>query len=236
MKKIIPNLFTLSNLACGNLAIIAIFSQLYSVALGLVLACLIFDFLDGFAARQLGVHSEMGKQLDSLADVVSFGVVPGVFLFMLMRTAMDVGGEPIPAFLPYITVLVPLFTALRLARFNLDTEQEDFFMGLPSPANALFLTTYAYWALTTSDTFARDLLMHPFLITLSVVGTSLFLVARIPMLSLKLKGRSWRQNRARILLMVFSTLLIILFRFRAVAFIFPLYLLLSFIFNPKKRN
>lgn len=236
MKKIIPNLFTLSNLASGNLAIIAIFSHLYSVALGLIIAALVFDFLDGFAARQLGVHSEMGKQLDSLADIVSFGVAPGVFLFMLMRTAMDQGSEPIPAFLPYITVLIPIFTALRLARFNVDTEQEDFFIGLPSPAGALFLTTYSYWALTTDDVFARDLLMHPFLITLCVIGTSLFLVARIPMLSLKFKNSSWRENRGRILLILLSVVLIVLFRFRAVAFIFPLYLLLSFIINAQKRK
>lgn len=234
LKSNLPNILTLANLASGALAIIATFEQRYDLLLWLLAASLVFDFLDGLVARALKVHSELGLQLDSLADMVSFGLAPGLLWFKIFSLAPD-GGEPLPAFLPYISLLIPLFSALRLAKFNIDTRQSENFIGLPTPANAVLIYSLAIWALNTDNTTTEAILLHPFFLSAITIASSLLLVAELPMLSLKVKDFSWKNNKARILLVVAIVLLFALLRFRALAFIIPLYLLISLLFKPGKK-
>ncbi len=234
MKSYIPNLLTLSNLGCGLLAIISIFGGDYILAAWLVGFSLVFDFLDGFAARLLGVHSELGKQLDSLADLVSFGVVPGLLMFKLFKMSW-MSGEPSVDFLPYIALLIPLFSALRLAKFNIDTRQADYFIGMPTPANTIFLFSVGLMAIYTDNSTLQNVLLHPFLLTGLTVLTSFLLVAELPLLSLKVKNLKWQENKGRIVLLLAILILVLVFRFRAIAFIIPLYLLLSLIFKPNRQ-
>jgi len=234
LKANLPNILTLANLASGALAIIATFEQRYDLLLWLLAASLIFDFLDGLVARALKVHSELGLQLDSLADMVSFGLAPGLLWFKVFSLAAD-GGEPLPAFLPYLALLIPLFSALRLAKFNIDTRQSENFIGLPTPANAVLIYSLALWALNTDNATTEAILLHPFFLTAIAIASSLLLVAEIPMLSLKVKDFSWKNNKARILLVVAIVLLFTLLRFRALAFVIPLYLLISLLFKPGKK-
>lgn len=234
LKANLPNILTLANLASGALAIIATFEQRYDLLLWLLAASLVFDFLDGLVARALKVHSELGLQLDSLADMVSFGLAPGLLWFKVFSLAAD-GGEPLPAFLPYLALLIPLFSALRLAKFNIDTRQSENFIGLPTPANAVLIYSLALWALNTDNATTEAILLHPFFLTAIAIASSLLLVAEIPMLSLKVKDFSWKNNKARILLVVAIVLLFALLRFRALAFVIPLYLLISLLFKPGKK-
>lgn len=151
MKKHIPNILTLANLFCGILAIKVGFSEHYYLAAFLVVLGAFFDFWDGFAARLLKVQGEIGKQLDSLADMVTFGVAPGVVMYSFLKYYFavkgDLGSEWLPdyvspitydVFIPMIAFVIPLLSAVRLAKFNISTDQSDKFIGLPTPANALF--------------------------------------------------------------------------------------------------
>ena len=138
-------MLTLLNLLCGCLAIISTFHKSFELTAILLIMAAVFDFFDGFAARLLGVHSELGKQLDSLADMVTFGVVPGFVMYQLIIYAIGSGAaylgpdEPV-WYLAYAGMLIPLFSAYRLAKFNIDTRQSDQFIGLPTPANALLIS------------------------------------------------------------------------------------------------
>lgn len=232
MKSALPNLITLLNLACGLLALLALQEQHYWLAAALIGGSLLADFLDGFLARLLGVHSEVGLQLDSLADVVSFGVVPGFFLWELFGQARF-EQEPIPAFLPYLSFLVPLFAALRLARFNVDTRQQEHFLGLPTPALTLFIFSAGLWGLHTEAEGVKAFLLHPMWLTVLSLGGALLLVVEWPLLSLKVKEWTWRANRARLIFLAGVAVLLLILRWRALAFIIPLYLLVSAIFRPR---
>lgn len=228
-------MLTLANLACGILAIIALFEGRMDLIFWLLGASLLFDLLDGLVARALGVHSEMGLQLDSLADMVSFGLAPGIALFLTFQEAGR-SGEPLPDFLPYLALLVPLFSALRLAKFNIDDRQSEHFIGLPTPANSILIYSICLWAFGTDNKTTEAILLHPFLLSALSVGSSLLLVAELPLMSFKVKAFTWKGNRARILLAVLIIALFAIFRFRALAFVIPLYLLMSILFKPGKGN
>tara|TARA_B100001115_G_C15748196_1_gene365632 strand:+ start:93 stop:803 length:711 start_codon:yes stop_codon:yes gene_type:complete len=233
-KRNLPNMLTLANLASGVLAIIALFEGRWDLILWFLGASLVFDFLDGLVARALGVHSELGLQLDSMADLISFGLAPGIALFHTFQEAGR-SGEPLPEFLPYLALLVPIFSALRLAKFNLDDRQEEFFIGLPTPSNAILLYSLCLWAQTTSNPTTEAILLHPFFLTALSIISSLLLVAELPLMSFKIKDWSWKANRSRIILVLGIVVLFALLRFRALAFIIPLYLLISLLFKPGKR-
>ena len=132
IKSHIPNILTLANLFCGILAIKVGFSEHYFLAAFFVVLGAFFDFLDGFAARLLKVQGELGKQLDSFADMVTFGVAPGVVMYSFLSSFI------LDSYIPYISFVIPLLSAVRLAKFNIDSNQSDKFIGLPTPANALF--------------------------------------------------------------------------------------------------
>lgn len=235
MKSIIPNTLTLSNLACGLFAIYAIFTNDYVMAGILIVFAQVFDFLDGFVARLLKVNSEMGKQLDSLADMVSFGVVPGFMVFKLFKISMQ-GVEPFPDFLPFIAFLIPIFSALRLAKFNIDTRQTDHFIGLPTPANTILIMSVALYGIYGDGENINQLILHPFFLVALTLITSFLLVAEIPLLSLKFKSMNFKENRSRFLLLLMIIVLFLIFRMRAFVFIIPLYIILSLFFKPTKNQ
>lgn len=233
MKKQIPNILTLSNLAAGLFAIQAIFREDFQIAAWLLGASLLFDFLDGLTARALKVHSELGLQLDSLADLVSFGVAPGFLWFSTFQHGAAV--EPMPSFLPYLAFLIPIFSALRLAKFNIDTRQSEHFIGLPTPANAIALYALALWANYGGD-YVQQILLHPFLLTVISLLSPILLVAEIPLLSLKFKDLKWQGNQARVILILLAIVLFVSLRFRAFAFVIPLYLIISLFNNRVNRK
>lgn len=216
IKQQIPNALTCTNLICGCLGIISVFQGSLEWAAYFIYIAALFDFADGFAARLLNVQGELGKQLDSLADVVSFGVLPGFILFRLMNEAQ--GGQ-----WAYLAMLVPAFSALRLAKFNIDPRQSDSFIGVPTPANALLIS-----ALPFASTHFPALLGLPVLATVAVV-MSLLLVAELPLLALKFKGWNWQQYKFQYILLLAGLVLLFTFKFAAIPLIILIYIGLSII-------
>lgn len=237
MKKHVPNLITCMNVTSGTVALYAAFNGQLYIAAWLVILAMVFDFFDGFAARLLHVKSEMGKELDSLADVVSFGVVPSVLAFFLIYDL--VCGEATVQLwergLMYVPLLIPAFSAYRLAKFNLDTRQAQSFIGLPTPSNALF------WAMLVftryhEETFFLEMWGKPWLLALSALVLAILLISEIPMFSLKLTRFSWNGNS---LLYCFLGATIIGFAFwgvKALSCMIPVYILISCYDFKKKLN
>ncbi len=187
----------------------------------------IFDFFDGFAARLVKVSSELGKQLDSLADMVSFGALPGFFIYSLL--AKETENELIP----FLGILIIIFSALRLAKFNIDTRQSEVFIGLPTPANAIFITSLVY--LNEMNLFSSWLLTLPSLITTTVVF-SLLLVAEIKLMSLKFKTFGFGPNLPRYLLILMSVVLLLVWNKAAISLIIVGYILFSLVINVKNSS
>lgn len=229
MKKHIPNLFTLGNLFCGLLAIneILVHHNMERVAY-LVIGGLFFDFLDGMIARLLKVSGELGKQLDSLADMVTFGVVPGLIAYVILQ---DMNFS-----YPVLGLMITLFSALRLAKFNIDTRQTDSFIGMPTPANTMLwisvpiiLTSNVYWM--------ADFFDHSWVIAILVIVSSFLLTSEVKLLALKFKNFSWHENKIRWVLIILSLLVVFSLAFVynnifiPLPFVIFLYLILSVINN-----
>lgn len=217
MKSIIPNSFTLSNLLCGCLALISIFNGEIELVPIFWAVALFMDYTDGLVARLLKVSSDLGKELDSLADMVSFGVVPGALLFYLINQTMHierVDFHDINTLWGVIGFLVTLFSCLRLAKFNLDDRQADTFIGLNTPSCTTFvlgLSLCAYYDLYDLRSF---ILQMPLLVLLAVI-LSYLLVAEIPMFSFKFKNLSWASNRYRYALIALIVTLLVTLQFGA---------------------
>ncbi|MCA1763339.1 MAG: CDP-diacylglycerol--serine O-phosphatidyltransferase [Cryomorphaceae bacterium] len=228
IKSQIPNFFTLSNLLCGAVAVFLVSQNELAIAAGLILLAAVFDFIDGFAARLLGVANDLGKQLDSLADLISFGLAPA---FIAVHLAGGFEGDfSILAFTP---LLMAPFAAYRLGKFNIDDRQTDTFLGLPTPANALFWLSFPL-ILEFSGT-GGDFLGEAYSaflnsaagIALASLAACLLMVSEIPMISLKFKSLKWKGNQSRIALIVIAVVFFSIFRVRALPIILLLYILLS---------
>ncbi len=202
MKKHIPNILTCLNVICGTVAIIeaAAFERLYIAAI-FILVGMVFDFLDGFCARLLNCSSPIGKELDSLADICTFGVAPAVCAFMLLDSAGAI-------YMRYIVVLIPALSAYRLAKFNLDERQKENFIGLPTPANALFWVTLILGAVWAPGLYIT-LFNHTTVLVIAVVILSILLVTEIPMFSLKVKSLKWSENRVRYIYFIIAILFLV---------------------------
>lgn len=197
IKAQIPNLLTLLNLLFGVIGIIWVLEEQILTGAYFVLIAAGFDFLDGFVARLLKVQSDMGKELDSLADVVSFGVLPGLILFMMTKNSVSPD-----SYLPYLTLIVPMLSAYRLAKFNLDTRQSERFIGLPTPANALFLSTLPHLALNWP--ILGEWLSSPIVLIAIAWIFAILLVSEIPLIALKFKSIAFSKNRFRYILIFLS--------------------------------
>ncbi len=236
IKNHIPNSITLLNLTSG---IISIFfavkgnPQSLAVAGIFIFIAAGFDFFDGFSARLLNVKSELGLQLDSLSDVVSFGVAPGFILFQMLNLSHGKPMDEIDGtnFLPFLSIFVPWFSALRLAKFNIDKEQQNSFKGLPTPALAIFIASLPLirqHLYTNRGLFYMIITNTYFLLAVSIIG-GLLLVSNFPMFSLKFHTYGWKENMIKYSFLIISLILIIFLQIVAVPFILLVYLFFALI-------
>lgn len=216
MKRHLPNFLTCCNLLCGCLGIVFLLEGRNVPAAYFVWVACVFDFFDGFAARMLKVSSPIGKELDSLADVVSFGVLPSMVMYRMLADSTT--SEAIP----FIGFMIAMFSALRLAIFNVDETQRDSFKGLNTPANTLFITSLPLLRGTVGDW-----LYAPETLLLITVVFSFLLVSRIEIFALKFKNFSWADNKVRFTFLGLSVLLLIIFQVAAIPLIILLYIGLS---------
>ena len=199
IKKHIPNSLTCCNLMCGCMATGAAFYGNYRWAIVMIIVGAVFDFFDGMVARLLHVSSPIGKELDSLADVVTFGVAPSAILFHLFHHVhYPEFIQPIEDFLPYTAFLMAAFSALRLAKFNLDERQTSSFIGLPTPANALFWGSLV----VGQHAFLVSLKFNAVFLFLFMLLSCMLLVAEIPLFALKFKDLSWQNNSIKYIFLV----------------------------------
>jgi CDP-diacylglycerol--serine O-phosphatidyltransferase len=224
MKKHVPNFLTCCNLLCGAFGILYILSPASFGSVKLepayfVWAACIFDFFDGFAARWLKVSSPIGKELDSLADMVSFGLLPAFFMFQYLGAA--VVSDASMGVLPFVAFLIAVCSALRLAIFNVDETQTDSFRGVPTPANTLFITSLPF--LNEHLSFIGN----PWALSLLTIVFSLLLVSRFELFALKFKNFQWADNKLRFTFLLLAVLLLVIFQFAALPLIIILYILLS---------
>lgn len=227
----IPNTLTCLNLFSGCIACVMAFEAKYDLALGFIILGAVFDFFDGMMARLLNAPSAIGKDLDSLADDVSFGVAPSIIVFSLFKEMhYPAGMESIAPFFPYLAFLISVFSALRLAKFNNDTRQSTSFVGLPVPANALF------WASLVAG--AHDFLItdsfNPLYLLVLICLFSWLLVAEIPMFSLKFKSLSWKNNKISFIFLIVCIPFLVFLGVCSFAAIIVWYILLSLLTRKSK--
>lgn len=227
----IPNTVTCCNLLSGCIAAVMAFQQNYKAAIGFIILGAVFDFFDGMLARLLHVSHPIGKELDSLADDITFGFAPAAIVFSLFK---EVHYPEFMAswtcWMPYTAFLIAIFSALRLGKFNIDPRQSSSFIGLPTPANALFWGALVVGAHSwlTSDTFNA---LYLFIL---VVIMSLLLVAEVPMFSLKFHNLKWQDNKIRFLFLIVCIPLLIFMEISGFAVIIIWYIILSFLTKKKK--
>lgn len=228
ISKHIPNAITCLNLTSGCIACTLAFEGNFLGAACFVILGAVFDFFDGFAARWLHAYSAIGKELDSLADVISFGVAPGMMLFYALQSIL--AATSCGAYLPYLAFIIPAFSALRLAKFNIDERQTSSFIGLPTPANALFWISAVY---ATQQLAAQNVILYTTVALILVFVTSYLLVAEIPMFSLKIKSLQWNGNEFRYILVISAVVFVTLWGFLGISGTILLYVLLSIISRKK---
>jgi CDP-diacylglycerol--serine O-phosphatidyltransferase len=220
VRKHIPNFITMLNLFTGSVAVYFALNGNFTVSFFAILIAGLFDFLDGLAARALKAYSPMGKELDSLADVISFGLAPGFIVFSLVEQQSQ-----LPEWLKFVGLIIPVFSALRLAKFNIDENQTTSFIGLPTPANAIFWAGMGY-------SFSEWMIENPLLTIALTIILSGLLVSKLPMFSLKFKSLKWNQNRMQYIFLAGCVLLLIIFGWNAFALIIGWYILGSAILSP----
>jgi CDP-diacylglycerol--serine O-phosphatidyltransferase len=224
IKAQIPNLLTLLNLLFGVIGIVWVVRGEVMYGAYFVLIAAGFDFFDGFAARLLKVQSDIGKELDSLADVVSFGVLPGLILFEMTESAVEAD-----VLLPYLTLIVPMLSAYRLAKFNLDTRQSERFLGLPTPANALFLSTLPHLAYQWPA--LGNWITSPVALIILAWIFAILLVTEIPLIALKFKSFSFSKNIFRYSLIFLSLVFFAWLQLAGIPLVILAYIGLSVIEN-----
>ena len=224
----IPNFLTLCNLLCGCVGIVAVANGHLTQGAYLIWAAAAFDFADGLAARALKAYSSIGGDLDSLADMVSFGVLPGFIAFRLIEQASAVEGT----LLAYVGFSIAVFSALRLAIFNVDTRQKDQFIGLPVPASALLVSSLP---LGTLPVF-QEIVGNPIVLVSIVAVDSYLMVAQIPLLAFKFNSTSWRGNEIKFTFIAVALLLFFLLKTVAIPIIIIAYVIVSVLVNFQKTN
>ena len=220
LVKAIPNTLTLGNLISGCVGITFLIKGDITTAVYMIWLSALFDFLDGFAARLLTAYSDIGKQLDSLADMISSGVLPSLLLFILVSENTDI------MFLPYVTFSVATFSAIRLARFNLDDSQSINFRGMPTPASALLISGIGIWSQSNAGWF-NEISNNPYFLTITCILLSWLMVSKIEFASLKILDYKLKSNLLKILMVLISIILIMFYGLSAVAIIFYLYIVMA---------
>lgn len=230
VTKHIPNTLTSCNLISGCIAIVFALNANFSMALTFIVVGAVFDFFDGMSARLLGVSSPIGKELDSLADVVTFGVAPSSMIYSLLLILDKTGwNDTLAALVPYVAFVMAAFSALRLAKFNLDERQTTSFIGLPTPANALFWGALIVGGEEMLAEQSNVILLLVALVFLS----SWLLVAEIPMFALKFKHWGWHENKIKYVFIVSCLPILLIFRISGISVIIAWYIFLSIITSRK---
>jgi len=201
----------------------------------------VLDFFDGMAARALKAYSEIGKQLDSLADMVSFGAAPGFILYSMLRTSAIqhvFHNNHFNFYLLLIVFLIPVFSALRLAKFNIDTRQTESFIGLPTPANALFFSSLPLILNYQPMVFGFRVtgFFNPYVLIALAIIMSFLLVSELHLFALKFKNLKWVDNKPRFIFLILSLLMLIIFKFVAIPLIVFLYIIISILSNKKTTS
>lgn len=245
MKKHIPNIITLLNLFCGCIAVIfAVENNLFLAAVFVVLG-IVFDFFDGFAARLLNVKSELGLQLDSLADMITSGLVPGIVMFKLLEKTSHpfpvnledvlLGQETTPySFLPLIGLLITLASCYRLAKFNIDTRQTDSFIGLPTPANTLLILSLPLILMSNDVEWVNNLILNKWFLLGFTLLSCYLLNAELPLFSLKMKTYGFKDNITTYVFLITCVVLLAILSYTAIPLVILLYISLSVVINAKK--
>jgi CDP-diacylglycerol--serine O-phosphatidyltransferase len=228
MLKHIPNLLTISNLICGCIALYFTFHNNLVLAAYIIGLAAIFDFMDGAAARLLKVSNPMGKELDSLADMVSFGVVPGSVVFHLLEAST------LSAY-SFVALAIPAFSAYRLAKFNVDERQNENFIGLPTPANCLIFVSFPLITTFHGESMIASVIEIPEVLIALTLLLSLALVSELPLFSLKFKNLKYTDNKLRYFFVGMVVLLLALLQFSAIPLIVLLYFILSIVFNLRDQ-
>lgn len=234
MKKHIPNIITAGNAFMGTLAIVFIFENKPSYVLICILLALLFDFMDGLVARALSVTSEIGKQLDSLADMVTFGVLPGIMMYQVISNLTCQPGScssfppAVTTYLPLIAFLITVFSAFRLAKFNVSTDQETNFRGIPTPITALFIAGVYYNSFEPSG-FLSYLYCPTRLIVITLLASSL-LVSNDLFIAFKFKkGSKLNEKIPELLLVVISLVLMVVTKWQSAVYIYICYIVISYL-------
>ena len=238
IKKHIPNAITLLNLSTGLLAIIAIFRGYFDEAFIFVCLGIFLDFWDGFLARKFNVAGPLGVQLDSLADMVTCGVVPGLMMFRLFEDIQQTQPEYMlteetfyMGFVPYLGFLITIASCYRLANFNIDTRQTDSFIGLPTPANALVIMSIPMIQYANDFEMLTAILYNPYVLLVITLISAYILNAEIPLSSLKIKEFTWSKYKMQILFLIGSLVSFFILGFVAIPLIIISYVLVSVISN-----
>lgn len=228
ITRYIPNTLTCCNLISGSIATLFAVNHRYEHALVFIIVGAVFDFFDGFAARLFHVSGPMGKELDSLADVITFGLAPSMILFgvlssLVWQSGMDFLPTVVRAWLPFVAMVMAAFSALRLAKFNIDERQTGSFIGLPTPANALF------WGagLPFIETCGMDDLTLFVCLTVLELFMCWLMVSEVPMFALKFKHWGWRENRVKYIFILISAVMLAILQLAAVPLIILIYIVLS---------
>lgn len=232
IRRNIPNALTCGNLLCGCIGVVEAFHNNLLLSCILIGIALIFDFFDGFLARLLKVASPIGKDLDSLADMVTFGLLPSIIVYqLLMQSIPDLFGiwKAYPAF------IIAIFSAIRLAKFNNDPRQSDSFIGVPTPANAMLVASLPLIVHIEGGIW-KDIIINTNNLLIFSVVMSYLLVMEMPLIALKFKSFGWAGNEARYLLLLSTAILLLTLKIVAVPAILVLYILLSVIDNMRKKN
>ncbi len=243
IRKHIPNFITCLNIISGSIAVVLAIKGSLTIAVVFIFAAAIFDYFDGMAAHLLKAYSPIGKDLDSLADMISFGLAPGMLMMVMMEYSlfgMNVRAENFSTLsLWEITclssaLLIPVFSALRLAKFNIDTRQTTSFIGLPTPANAIFIAALAL--ITEHRKFAviDDIVLQPWVLLIITIAMSLLLVSELPLFSLKFRNLSWKENKVRFIFLGIATALIVTLNSYGIAAAILIFILISLLMKFKK--
>nr|WP_314897185.1 CDP-alcohol phosphatidyltransferase family protein [uncultured Flavobacterium sp.] len=231
IKKHVPNSITLLNLFCGCIALVFAFHRNFEMAFYFVSLGIFLDFFDGFFARLFKVSSPLGLQLDSLADMVTSGVVPGLVMYQMMVDNSTAASESYLQIFPYLGFLIALGSCYRLANFNIDTRQTDSFIGLPTPANALFILSLPLVLHYSDSLFVFEILTNPWVLLAITLLSAYILNAEIPLFSLKIKKFNFAANALQISFLMLSLLLLIFFQYLGIPLLIISYVLLSVVNN-----
>lgn len=236
----IPNTITSFNVLSGSLSVVFAFEGNLIISGILIFVAAIFDFFDGMSARLLNAYSDMGKELDSLADMISFGLAPAVIAHVLIRQQLPnftlTEAPFLQLFIVFFPFIITIFSALRLAKFNVDTRQTESFIGLATPANAMVWASFPFILYFYNDSFFAQLITNQiFILVLSLI-MSLLLVAELPMFSLKFKNLKLAENQSRFIFLAGCLAFIIFFKLAGIPLIILWYIILSITTNFLKKR